>query len=283
MYIDQLESRKIRIQWTEEEWDQMAEIVWKMEVNSTDGLASLANRAQRQLPKDRQRPGSLTIASLQPLVERIQKRRREVRAKAEKTEELVARLTFFQDAPATKEAICDAITDEEIVTRFLPRVLRVMAPMDLVGTFQPEVLFDSVSTADLAAVVARRIVTDLQHPIEVTVNAAEARENPKPAVTPKSNGRKRRILVVGIRDGNQQRIVNESVGHLCDLRFLAANQVKRDMLPQSVDAVLLWNKTIGHDSRDAVLQAYPARMVSQHFGGVDQMVEKIKHQCLAVR
>ena len=68
-----------------------------MRRNTPDSIASLANRAQKQFPKDRQRPGILTTAALRPLVERIQKRDRELQAREEKCDELSTKLTFFEN------------------------------------------------------------------------------------------------------------------------------------------------------------------------------------------
>jgi len=281
--MQQLESKRTVVRWTEEEWDRLAELVHPMRRNSPDSIATLANRAPKQFPQDRQRPGILTTAALQPLIERVQEMDRDLQVKADKCDEYAAKLTFFEDAPATKEELLNSLTDEEIVQRFLPRVLQVMAPADLVGSFRPEQLFASVSMADLAAATARRFVMDLERPIQVTVQVPEAREARHPVPAPKANGRKRRILIVGISNGDQRRIVNDSVGHLCDLRFLDGNSLRRDMIPTSVDGVIVWVKTMSHKSWEMVRSAYPPRMISEHHGGIEQMIHQVEQLAGAVK
>jgi len=282
--MQQLKSNRTVVRWTEEEWDRLAELVHAMRRNSPDSIATLANRAQKQFPQDRQRPGCLTTAALQPLIERIQQKDRDLQEKAEKCEECQAKLTFFEDAPATKEELLDSLTDEEIVQRFLPRVLHVMAPADLVGNFRPEQLFDSVATADLVAAAVRRLVAALERPLHVTVQVPAAKgEVRQPVPAPKLNGRKRRILIVGISNGDQRRIVNDSVGHLCDLRFLDGNPLRREMIPTSVDGVIVWVKTMSHKSYDMVRSAYPSRMISEHHGGIEQMIHRVEELALAVK
>ena len=103
MRVEQLKPKKTVIRWTEEEWDRLAQLVQAMRRNSPDSIASLANRAQKQFPKERQRPGILTTAALQPLVERIQKLDRDLQAKAEQCDALAAKLSFHENEPATRE------------------------------------------------------------------------------------------------------------------------------------------------------------------------------------
>ena len=175
MQPDQLKARKSVVRWNEEEWDRLAELVHSMRKNSPDSIASLANRAQKQFPKDRQRPGILTTVALQPLVERIQQKDRDLQAKSEKSDEYAAKLTFFENVPATREELLATLSDEEIRRHFQPRLLQMLAPADVVASFETEVLLDAMTTGDLAAVVAKRLVMDWERPIQVTVQLPEQR------------------------------------------------------------------------------------------------------------
>ena len=138
-----------------------------MRRNSPDSIASLANRAQKQFPKDRQRPGILTTAALQPLVERIQQKDRDLQAKAEKSDEYATKLSFFENAPATREELLTSLSDDEIRGNFCLVFSRCWPPVDVIAAFKTEVVLDSVTTGDLAAVLARRLVADWERPIQV--------------------------------------------------------------------------------------------------------------------
>lgn len=281
MQLTQLRPKKSVVRWTEEEWDKLADLVHPMRRNSPDSIATLANRAQKQFPKDRQRPGILTTAALQPLVERIHRRDRELQAKAEKTDEYAAKLSFFEDAPATREELLVSLSDDEIRRHFQPRLLQMLAPADAVASFETEVLLDAMTTGDLAAVVARRLVMDWERPIQVTVQLPEQRIEQRPIPRPKSNGSTKKILIIGAK-GDQPRHLREKAGYIADLIFIETERLDRQSVPRNVDFVIIWSKFVSHQQREIILSVMEPRKVSEHFGGLNQLVNRIEHLCGAV-
>jgi len=276
-----LKPRKSVIRWTEEEWDKLAELVHAMRRNSPDAIATLANRAQKQFPKDRQRPGILTTAALQPLVERIQKMDRDLQAKAEKCEEYAAKLTFFDNAPATKDELLTSLSDEELRRHFMPRLLQMLAPSEAIAAFRIEQLLDAMTTGDLAAIVAKRLVAQLERPINITVQSPEQRESRLPLPRPKTNGRPKRVVIVGIK-GDEPRHLREKVGCLCDLTFIEVEKLHQASVPRNADIVIVWSKFVSHKHREIVLSAVGPARVQEHFGGMVQLVNRIEHICGAV-
>lgn len=275
--MQQLKSNRTVVRWTEEEWDKLADLVHTMRRNSPDSIATLANRAQKQFPKDRQRPGSLTTAALQPLVERIQQKDRDLQTRAEKSEEYASKLNFFKNVPATREELLTSLSDDEIRGSFLPRLLRVVTPVDVIGAFKTEVVLDSVTTGDLAAVLAKRLITDWERPIQVSVQLPEQREQ-RSIPRPKINANTKKILIVGAK-GDQPRHLRERVGCLADLTFIETERLDRQSVPKSVDFVILWSKFVSHQQREIVLSVVEPRKVSEHFGGLSQLVHRIEYLC----
>ena len=275
---------KTAIRWTEQEWDKLAELVFAMRRNTPeDSIAAMANRAQKQFPKDRQRPGVLTMATVGPLIERIKQKDREQQAKADKCDELAAKLSFFEDAPATRKELLTTLSDEEIRAHFLPRLLQMLAPVDVVAAFNSESLLDAMETANLAAVVARRLVADFKRPINVVVQMPEQRLPAPPAQRQKvntngSNGKRKKIVIVGTK-GDQPRHLNERLGTIVELICIDVEKLHRESVPKNVDHVIVWSKFVSHHHREIVFSAVEPRKISEHFAGLTELGEFIEQLC----
>ena len=196
----------------------------------------MANRAQRQFPEDR-RPGVLRRFTLQPLIERIQKMDRELQARAEKSDEYAAKLGFFEGAASTREELLTSLGDDEKnAQRFRPRLLQMLAPVDVLATFSTEQLLGSMTTGG-PAVVARQVVEQLERPVQVTVQLPEQRSHPaaaSPAVRrPKPDGKQKRIAVIGVK-GDEERHIRERVGHLCNLTFIEVEKLRTGAFPRAL-------------------------------------------------
>lgn len=279
MQIDQLKPKKAVIRWTEDEWDRLADGVCKTRKNSPDSIASIANRLQRQFPRDRQRPGILTTAALQPLVERVQKREREEQEKAAKCEQLAAKLTFFEGVASTRQELLTTLSDDEICQHFQPRLVQLMTPNDLTGIFSHDQLLGAMTTGDLAAVVARRIVEEVGQPAQVLVQLAEQRFQPPPQqFKPQSNGRQKKIVVIGVK-GDEGRHVRDKVGHLCDLTFIEVEKLREENVPRNADLVVIWSKFVSHKHRTMVYAVVNGRKVYEHFFGTKELIKKIENVC----
>jgi hypothetical protein len=279
------------VRWTDEEIDKLADMVLSMRTKDPGAtVVSMVKRAQKQLPEGRQRKitGNLHIKAI---LDRIAALDREVRLKAEKCSEVESKLSFLTDLPADRDQLLDSLDDEELLERFSPRLLQLISPADLVGNFRPEQVFDSYSLGDLAATLARRVVALLEKPIRVTVNVPEtpgmhellARRNGNGNGKRKSAGRKLRVLVIGMKGGNQRQAVEKGVGELCSVRFLATNQVRKDTLPTAIDKIIVWSKFSNHRVSGLVKERYPGRNIIEHFGGIEEMIALIEGMACALR
>ena len=285
MQTEQVKPKKAVIRWDENEWDKLFELVYAMRRNTPeDSISSMANRAQKQFPKDRQRPGILATAALGPLIDRVKKRDRELQVREEKCGELSARLTFFEELPTTREELLRTLNDEEIRAHFLPRLLQMLAPVDVVSGFSIEALLDAIETPDLAAVVAKRFVVDLtKRQVNVTVQMPEQRSPARILHPPKntnghSNGRRKKIVIIGTK-GDQPRHLSEKVGTLVELTCIGVEKLHRESVPRNADHVILWSKFVSHDHRQMVFSAVEPRKISEHFDGLTELVEFIEGLC----
>ena len=279
MHPEPLKAKKPVVRWSEEEWDKLAEIVCPMRKNYPDSIATLANRAQKQFPQDRQRPGILTTAQLQPLVERIQRRERGEQGKAEKCDQLAAKLTFFEGVPSTRQELLTTLGDDEIRQHFLPRLYQMMAPDDVATVFSPEQLLSSMSTGDLAAVVAKRVVEQLEQPTQVFIQLPEQRSQPSiPRLKSQPNGKPKRIVVIGVK-GDEGRHVRDKVGHLCDLTFIEVEKLREENVPRNADLVIIWSKFVSHKHRIMVFSVVNGRKIYEHHFGTKELVKKIENVC----
>ncbi len=269
-----------KVFWDENEWDRLADMVWKMKATSTDGLARIASLAQKQFPQNRQRPGVLTVGSLQPLVKRIRAMEEETREKAERADQLAAQVTFFQGVPKTKQEIISSLTDDEIRENFFGRFLAMLTVDDIVSTFSGEQLIGSLGTGDLAAIVARRLVEQFEspRPIEVRLPSSPA-SNGQPKVNRVvPTVKQKRIVVIGYR-GDEATNVGNRVKELCSISFMDARQLRPENVPKSADLVILWTRYVSHKQRIMVLEVLGSSKVFQHHFGVKELVRKIEAIC----
>ncbi len=267
------------IRWSDEEWDDLADKVCTSRKNSPDSIATLANRLQKQFPKDRQRPGILTTLALKPLVDRVQQREREEKARADKCAQVEAKLTFFEDAPATREELLKSLTDDEIREHFLPRLYLMMTPDDVSKIFLPQQLLASMTTGDLAAVVAKRLVERMEEPTQVIVQMTESKvQTPINRLKPQTNGKQKKIVVIGIK-GDEGRHIRDKVGDLCDLTFVEVEKLREENVPRNADLIILWSKFVSHKHRGMVLSVVGAKKMYEHFFGTKELIKKIESVC----
>ncbi len=276
-------TKNLVIRWTEEEWDKLADKVCASRKNSPDSIVTLANRLQKQFPLARQRPGILTTLALKPLVERVLRREREEKERADRCEQVEAKLTFFENAPATKEELLKNLTDDEIHQHFLSRILQMLTPDDVSRLFSADQLLSSLSTGDLVAVAAKRLVERMEIPTRFIVQMPEinfTKEKTSPYLKSQTNGRQKKVVVVGM-GGSEGRHVRDKVGHLCDLTFIESTKIHKDIIPNSADLIILWAKFISHKSDGQVKLAVRGRKVYNHYLGTTELIKVIEDKCLA--
>lgn len=111
-----------RIFYTDEEWDTLAEIVYKMrKKNPVSALKTLVDAAMKQMPKDRQRK----ITNFGPIAERIRLLDEAVTTQAERAYMLEAQLETLKGKSVTRADVLSSLTDFELVSMFGSRILNL--------------------------------------------------------------------------------------------------------------------------------------------------------------
>lgn len=287
MRPEELRPRKTVVRWDDDEWDKLADLVFTMRRNTPeDSIAQMATRAQQQFPKHRQRPGTLTTAAVRPLIERIKRKDRDLQLKAEKCDELQAKLAHYGGMPATKQELAATFTDEEVRAYFLGRVMHMVTPEDVLGFFPAPMLMDSVETPDLVAISAKRLVQDLAtpRPVHVSFTMPEGHRPLQPA-RPKASGpsqhgsAKKKVVVVGTK-GDQPRHLAERLGPNVDLLCIEVDKLHPNSIPKNADHVVIWSRFASHDHRQIVFSAMEPRRISEHTrGGLTELAEFIESLC----
>lgn len=236
-----MDKRKAKVRWTDEEWDQLASIVYLMRKNDpVPALASLVDRAMSQFPADRRR--SLTAQTMGPLVERLKTIHNDLRERADRCDILEDRLETYERETQTREEILSSISDEELLNRYGNRIL-----LKLLDTY-----YAHKSSALLSQEIPRASLTHL-----------EVIEDNRPPTAPE---RKRKVVIIG-PVGDQKNILQRKLSQY-DLHCYKESP---GSLP-SADLYIQWIDFTNH-----TIQGLPSNHV-KFTGGLTRMVELIKER-----
>lgn len=82
----------------------------------------------------------------------------------------------------------------------------------------------------------------------------------------------KKILVVGTK-GDQPRRLSDRLRGVAEISCVTAERCDRK-LPRS-DHIFVWCKFVSHTVRQTLLDNHPSNQVSEHFGGVGELADKI--------
>jgi len=264
------------IRWTEQEWDTLAETVVAMRHNSFDSLMMLAKRAQQQLPKDRQRSQASMQQGLGPLQERVLQKEAEIRSKASSVSQLESKVRTYEKSVLSPEEVLETMTEKEIADKFYSGFRDSLTPEEVLAVFSAEVLLASISTGDLAAVVARRLVETMAQPVNVRVSMPEQKPSANGNTAPSK--KRKRVAVIGVK-GDIGIQIRQRVGHVCDLTYQEVDKLRAENVPASADHIVILSKFVSHKHRRMVFQVADPRKIVEHFTGTTELANKIEDLC----
>src|SRR5690606_37662198 len=118
-----------RVYWSEEEWDQLADIVWPMRLaDTTSALVGLVKKAQEQFPKDRRR-NIKTIQQLGPLTTRMQAKVRDTLNCLEQVQRLRDKVDTLVKERKTRDEWVESLTDRDLIYLFSDRLPRIIGEL----------------------------------------------------------------------------------------------------------------------------------------------------------
>lgn len=273
-----------QVRWEEDEWDRLTDIVIGLRRKEpAESLIKLADRAQKQFPQNRQRKNLNTVAMLAPMIERIQVKDAELRAKAEKTEQLEARLTFFTNLPNNREELLNSLNHDEIRERYLPKLLELVTPDEIANLFRPEALLDDMPLPDLAAYILRRYLMEALSPkpapmlsipeaILQRLNGSTHEKTNGHA----TNGHRKRIVVIGTK-GDQPRNLIAKVDSSIEVICYGVEEFRS--IPKNTQHVFVWAKFVSHHHIAELKTKIAWKKVTEFFGGIAQLASAIEKQC----
>lgn len=275
--------------WTEDEWDKLAELVWRMRKNSaSDTLVSLAKRAMSQLPQDRQR--NIRVNNeLKPLIERLKAKDEELLRLEDECQSLRDRLKTTKEAPS-REQVIESLTDEEIYVHFSDRVLDALTPHEIISRYPKEMLMEHIELPDMASGLVRglletwtasireedELVTVLRELKDQLATASGKKQKmPMPMPMPQVRTRLPKVTIIGMKS-NQQQEVEKRLGDRCNFHFVDKNR-KADAIPATQDVIVLWASFVTHAMQDQAKKAANGKTkLIVHHGGVEKMIGEIE-------
>lgn len=289
----QVETGRTFIAWTDEEWSQLAEMVWRARKNDpTETLVGLIRKVMDILPKERRR-NIRTANEIKPLVERLRIRDEELAANSDDLEFYKLQVSEFeakhQQLPSREQIISD-LTDEEILLRFGEKVLQNCSPQEVISRYPTDALLSSVPAVEAIGYFLKlgiEMFADSQNQLvgairELTAtvqkNAPTQSIGEKPSIpTPRPKTRLPKVTVVGLLP-NQQAKIQSALDSRAAFNFLDKNR-KPDAsaIPDGQDVVILAANFITHSMQEAAkkkTKGTETRLIVHH-GGVETMIRKL--------
>lgn len=285
-------SRQI-VSWSDDEWDQLAEAVWRSRKNDpAETLIGLVKKVMPAFPEARRR-NIRVLNEIKPLIERLQRTDEEMLHKLEEGELAKLRVEELESqhqAVPTREDILGAMTDEEVLQQFGQRVLHLCSPEEILKEYPAETLLANLPISEIAGQAIKsgvesfmdtqRELLDAVRELSATTRqlntAKSSAQRPSiPTPRPQPSLRLPKVTVVGLL-ANQQAKVKERLEGRANFNFVDKNR-KADAIPADQDVILLAANFISHAMQDAAkkrVQGTNTRLVVHH-GGVDMLVRKL--------
>jgi len=132
------ESQGTRISWSDAEWDQLADLVWRArKKNPIPPIGKLVKKAIAQFPADRKR--NLSSNSIAPLLERLAKKDEILFHALDELSKIKAKLGTSGQIQTKDEVLAD-LTDDEVLQHFKNRVLTLLTDEDTLHHFKSKII-----------------------------------------------------------------------------------------------------------------------------------------------
>lgn len=266
-----------RVQWTDAEWEQVAETVYHTRLSDPGpNLLTLINRAVSTLPKARQRK-VLTVTNAQPLLALLEEKYKALKACEREIQSCRDRMEHLNGQYKDPEQIMAELSDQEVWNRFGDRIMNFVPQEDLLAQIDPELLLETIETPELASEAVRRLVEEYLRPTDTP----QPQSTPEPmhkAIISKTTAapvvprnRMSKVVIVGCLP-NQQRILKESLKTVCDVQFAGKDQ----SVPSGGDLYVCWVRFCSHATEKQCQIMAPVGRFLRHSGGLTKMASKIQ-------
>lgn len=272
--LERVRAKQQRIYWTDQEWDNLAHIVFKMRLNHLEeSITVLVGRAMEQIPPERRRK-FISVQSMQPLVRRLHALSEKMQKDAAEVDGYRQRITNYKEVKP--EDVLNGLSDEEVVSRFSDRVLGMLTPDEVFSHFSHDQFLATVEDEDLIGLAGRRLASLLRRPPQVVSMPPQ----PAPAA-PKANGTQEAgktptpaVVVIGAK-GDQCRQISTAVGNHAIIRYVYQQRGCNVTIPTGADLYVVWAKFCSHKTTEQLKSQVSKDKIINHYGGVSQMADLI--------
>lgn len=269
-----------RVRWSDDEWRQMAEVVWIARKNNQEkSLLALANSAIKQLPKDRQRK-IISMNNIKPLIEHIQRRDKEMSESHQKIESLKQAIQDLRNNTTTKQEVLETLTDSEIMHYFADRVWTLTDSSKILHKYTEAELLNHIPLSKLAGYVASSFTEKLSYIESVACIQVTNNELPSRNGHTKSKPDNRpTLLIIGALDRQHAQIF-KLLDKIAKVTFLKKDRDKD--ISANYDHYLLWARFSSHGVQDKLYAKVDRDRVIIYHGGINGMLDTMIKQMQVV-
>lgn len=267
--------KNVKIFWTDAETNQVAEAFVNLRIKRPfDSVTVLAEAAQGQLPKERQR--KITGPSqAKELFEKIEEELKSVWQIQEENKSLRDKLNSRQEiTPEIQELVLGSLTDSEVYERFADQVLKQVTPDDVIKIFGMDLMLNSVPQSQIVGLAAQAIFERYANGPEPTIVEPEpTRQIHTHVPTPKPNGKaKPRIALVGALP-EQAGIIAQQLATEAEIKVI---DKKKTTVPSGSDCYVAWARFLSHSVYDQCKKVAPPNGLVTHHGGIQTLIQDLR-------
>lgn len=277
---------KNRVKWTEDEELLIAQELYSiLSQNPRLGCIEATRKAQDNLIADgrldelRQR-SIFAIANIERVIVKLKEIYEDYAIYKNKYKELKDKIVNTPNL--TKEDIVNTFSEEEIKEKFLPRLLDIVSPEEVISLFSADNLLYLVPTSDLFGYAAKRFVEDMMDKeVKLTQTVIHQMQEKtssdfkfKPPISTTTK-RKRKVAIVGAQPQQFNRFRDECQDNL-ECLFIDKGNLCQKPIPV-VDFVISWANHVSHAQQRIVNEQSKKMGISPDmvFGGTKQISQKL--------
>lgn len=284
-----IEEPATKIFWTDEEWDQIADLVWRTRKNDpTQSIINLCNKIMDHFPKERRRKIT-NLKTLKPLIERLTEKDKSLLDLSEQLQLCQLEIDELQKELENRNDQLNQLTDEEIFEKFGEKVLQNCSLNDVVGQFSaPEIL----SNIPLNEIVNHYLSLGMefltkkqndQNELLLAIKDLVTFKNdsrppmPTPFVRPSVvKPRLPKVAIVGLLPVQQQAIA-KALDNKIALTFIDKNRKDGGAIPNHQDGIVVMANFVSHPIQNNVknkIEGTKTQLIIHH-GGTSELINKL--------
>jgi polyhydroxyalkanoate synthesis regulator phasin len=284
-------STDVRVRWTDEEWDRLAELVWRgRKKDPAESIIVLVEKAQSQFPVDRRRKVN-SKNLLGPMFERLTKLDERIEnVSPGRVQELESQIHRLQEQlkTSTRHNVIANLTDHEVGVHFADRLLNdILTPDEVLNAYAPETLLSYVSDNELLAHAVKRGIELWQDRSNQFHHTIAELLKPHKKEEPKSHDQRHqhhpkkdepklpRVTVVGLLS-DQIHELEKRFKDVAKIHGVDKNRAA-DAFPQNQDVIILACNFITHGLQEQAqkhIKGTKTRLILAH-GGMTTIIKKI--------